>query len=147
MSETRRSKKHRALGESLSRKADAIAYAPLQLKNPLNGSGGATLGARFQTNTRRQKERMVGRLLGNALFRRMGAGSCGSKPNTGWFVLLTRVSPKEFDDDNLAAAFKSVRDGIAESWLMDDASPDLVWEYEWENGEVAAVEAAVWVIP
>lgn len=145
MSETRRSKKHRALGESLSRKADAIAYAPLQLKNPLNGSGGATLGARFQTNSRRQKERMVGRLLGNALFKRVG--SRGSQPNTGLFVLLTRVSPKEFDDDNLAAAFKSVRDGIAESWLMDDASPDLVWEYEWVKGPLAAVEAAVWVIP
>lgn len=50
-------------------------------------------------------------------------------------VKLTRVGPRELDSDNLAAALKAVRDGLA-SWLrIDDGSPLVEWQYAQESGE------------
>ena len=44
-------------------------------------------------------------------------------------VTLTRVSPRELDDDNLRSALKATRDGIAD-WLgVDDRDPRIRWEY------------------
>ena len=44
-------------------------------------------------------------------------------------VRLTRIAPRELDDDNLAGGFKSVRDGIAD-WLgIDDRDPRVKWRY------------------
>jgi hypothetical protein len=46
-------------------------------------------------------------------------------------VRLTRIAPRELDDDNLRASTKAVRDSVAK-WLgVDDRSP-LVW---WLYGE------------
>lgn len=50
-------------------------------------------------------------------------------------VKLVRIAPRSLDTDNLAAALKSVRDGIA-TWLrIDDASPLVAWAYSQERGE------------
>ena len=50
-------------------------------------------------------------------------------------VRMTRVAPRALDSDNLAAALKSVRDGLA-TWLrVDDASPLVRWEYAQAKGE------------
>lgn len=50
-------------------------------------------------------------------------------------VSLTRVSPRELDDDNLAGAMKSIRDAIA-TWLrIDDGSPLVEWKYKQDKGE------------
>lgn len=44
-------------------------------------------------------------------------------------VVLTRIGPKTLDSDNLAYAFKAVRDGVAD-WLgVDDGSDQLDWQY------------------
>jgi len=44
-------------------------------------------------------------------------------------VTLTRVAPRAFDSDNLAAACKHVRDAVA-AWLgVDDADPRVAWSY------------------
>jgi hypothetical protein len=44
-------------------------------------------------------------------------------------VRLTRMSARSLDTDNLASAFKAVRDQIAE-WLgVDDGDPNVVWVY------------------
>lgn len=44
-------------------------------------------------------------------------------------VRLIRIAPRELDDDNLAAGFKSVRDGFAD-WLgVKDNDPRVSWEY------------------
>lgn len=54
-------------------------------------------------------------------------------------VTLTRVAPRQLDDDNLRGALKSIRDAVA-SWLkVDDASPLVRWEYAQEKGPEALV--------
>ena len=49
-------------------------------------------------------------------------------------ILLTRISPREMDSDNLAASMKSVRDGIADAIGRDDGSKSLKWVYSQERG-------------
>lgn len=42
-------------------------------------------------------------------------------------VTITRLAPRRLDDDNLAAACKAVRDGIADALGVDDRDPRIVW--------------------
>lgn len=41
---------------------------------------------------------------------------------------LVRVGPRRADDDNIDAAFKSIRDGIAEGLEVDDGSDAITWQ-------------------
>lgn len=41
---------------------------------------------------------------------------------------LVRVGPRRADDDNIDAAFKSIRDGIAEALEVDDGSDAITWQ-------------------
>lgn len=44
-------------------------------------------------------------------------------------IVLTRCGTNPLDDDNLASAFKAVRDGVAD-WLgRDDGEQALRWDY------------------
>lgn len=117
----------------------AWASTPRALKNPLNGSGGATVGARMATNARRKGDRQVGALLARRLE--------GADPSHRWVVVFQRVSPKPFDDDGLAASLKSIRDGLAASWGVDDGADGPVWLYDWRKGapKQHAVEVGLWV--
>ena len=47
-------------------------------------------------------------------------------------ITLTRLGGRPMDDDNLIAAFKALRDGIAARLGLDDADPRLRWRYEQE---------------
>jgi hypothetical protein len=44
-------------------------------------------------------------------------------------VTLIRVAPRKLDDDNLASAFKAVRDQVAECIGVDDGDPRVTWRY------------------
>jgi hypothetical protein len=44
-------------------------------------------------------------------------------------VELTRLSARKLDDDNLAAAFKSFRDGVADALGIDDGGAAVTWRY------------------
>ena len=56
-------------------------------------------------------------------------------------VHLTRVGRGVLDDDNLRSSMKSIRDGIAAAWKIDDASPIIRWEYAQRcSNKEAAVE-------
>lgn len=44
-------------------------------------------------------------------------------------VTLTRIAPRELDDDNLRSALKAVRDGIADAIGIDDRNPSVKWQY------------------
>ena len=54
-------------------------------------------------------------------------------------ITLTRIAPRELDDDNLATSFKAVRDGVAD-WLCgkykkgNDRIPGLQWKYSQRRG-------------
>jgi hypothetical protein len=50
-------------------------------------------------------------------------------------IRLTRIAPRELDDDNLARGFKAVRDGVADALGMDDRDRRLRWAYAQERGE------------
>jgi len=51
-------------------------------------------------------------------------------------VVLTRVSPRKLDSDNLAFAFKACRDQVAEELGIDDGSDSVGWLYRQESGTV-----------
>lgn len=44
-------------------------------------------------------------------------------------VTLTRIGPKKMDDDNLARAFKGIRDAIAGKLGVDDGDSKVKWIY------------------
>lgn len=50
-------------------------------------------------------------------------------------VTLTRIAPRELDDDNLSGGFKSVRDGVAD-WLglKNDRDARVTWRYAQDRG-------------
>lgn len=54
-------------------------------------------------------------------------------------VTLTRVAPRALDDDNLAYAFKAVRDGVADALQVRDNDPRIVWNYTQEKGPARVV--------
>ena len=59
-------------------------------------------------------------------------------------VYLTRVAPRELDSDNLASAFKAVRDGVADWLNVNDNDPRVTWEYAQRKAAgVAQAEIAV----
>lgn len=98
---------------------------PLRIRNPLNGSQGHwAVKAK-----RRKKERADMYVL---------CGACwtnGEWPKLPVTVLLTRIAPRKFDTDGLAAAFKSVRDGIADRLGIDDGSDKIIWQYAQRRGK------------
>lgn len=63
----------------------------------------------------------------------------------GVVITLTRIAPRELDDDNLASGFKACRDGVAD-WLgIDDGSKRLQWRYEQRKGKPGQYAAEVHV--
>lgn len=60
-------------------------------------------------------------------------------------ITLTRVAPRQLDDDNLHGALKGHRDAVA-AWLrVDDATPLIQWQYAQEKGAPAVrVRVAVY---
>ena len=58
-------------------------------------------------------------------------------------VTLTRVAPRELDDDNLIGGFKSVRDGVAD-WLgLADNDPRVKWRYAQQRAPKARLYSAL----
>lgn len=54
---------------------------------------------------------------------------------SAYVVTLTRVSERELDDDNLASAFKAVRDEVAHLLGLDDRDRRLAWLYRQEKAK------------
>lgn len=49
-------------------------------------------------------------------------------------VELTRIAPRELDDDNLRSALKAVRDGVADALGIDDRDRRVAWHYAQRRG-------------
>lgn len=60
----------------------------------------------------------------------------GAPPAPPLTVTMTRIGFNSLDkDDNLPAAIKAAKDGIAD-WLgLDDADPRITWKYEQQKGK------------
>ena len=68
-------------------------------------------------------------------------------PETRKRVLLTRIGARMLDDDNLAGAFKAVRDGIADGLGINDGSDAVQWRYAQEKSpglKINAVRIQIW---
>ncbi len=104
-----------------------LASLPLKTTNPLNGSHGHWSVA--------SKARKLQRASVGAVTRaRMAArGMRPWEPETrerAW-VTLTRIAPSSgLDDDNLRAALKAVRDGVADAMGINDRDPRVLWIYD-----------------
>lgn len=76
----------------------------------------------------------------------MGLGSVGGLRVFGLGlvrVTLTRVSPRRLDGDNLASAFKAVRDGVADALGRNDGDSEIDWRYEQRQDRDYGVEIRI----
>lgn len=62
-------------------------------------------------------------------------------------VRLVYVGPRELDDDGVASAVKSLRDGVADALDVDDRDPRVVWVPDQERGGVREYGARVEIYP
>lgn len=103
---------------------------PIQTVNPLNGRQGNWM----QKANRRKEERGLTKLVASAHLR------ANALPRN-IVVKLTRGSYGELDDDGLRAAFKSVRDGMADFLGINDKHVDLV---RYDYAQVKTVRGEWW---
>lgn len=61
-------------------------------------------------------------------------------------VTLIRIAPRKLDDDNLRAALKGVRDGIADRLGIQDNDPRVNWRYEQSRGKPREYAVKIGVI-
>jgi hypothetical protein len=54
-------------------------------------------------------------------------------------VHIVRVGKRDLDGDNLQAACKALRDGIASRLGVDDADPRVTWSYSQQRGQYGAI--------
>lgn len=58
-------------------------------------------------------------------------------------VQLTRLAPRHLDDDNLQAALKAVRDGVADALGINDGDAAVRWRYAQERARIYGVQVTV----
>ncbi len=92
-----------------------VAY---KLGSPANAKRGSS---RLSQSRRKSTERQIGTVA--------VAGNRDDVPEFPVVVTLTRIAPHELDDDNLAFAFKAMRDGVADALGVRDRDPRVSWRY------------------
>lgn len=91
----------------------------------------ANMREHWRSRHRRAKtQRLMGRIMVSTM-----TGVWPAAPEPGTVVTLTRIAPCPLDDDNLAAAFKAVRDGIADGLGIRDNDPRVSWRYAQRRGK------------
>jgi hypothetical protein len=83
--------------------------------------------------------RALHRLKVNQQFTVFGYMLAAKLPPLPATITLTRVGPRTLDSDNLAGAFKFVRDQIADLYGVDDGSPLYEWRYGQDVGRGYAI--------
>lgn len=58
-------------------------------------------------------------------------------------ITLTRIGKRRMDSDNLAGAFKAVRDQIARTYGVDDGDPRYTWQYAQKIGKQYGIEISI----
>lgn len=110
---------------------DVVVTLPLRLRSRQNGFGG-----HWAASARLNKQE-----------RQIASWACGGPLaehrkglEGGWVqwlsVTITRIAPRELDDDNLRISAKSLRDGITDALgLKNDRDARLCWLYGQEKGK------------
>lgn len=62
-------------------------------------------------------------------------------------IRIVREAPRELDDDNLATACKSFRDGVADAFGVDDRDASIVFLTDQEKAKEASVLVEVYAMP
>ncbi len=92
---------------------------------------GAALNARVHWTARAKRSKTERAIVGAAL--RHHPFTAEETPST---CTLVRVAPRALDDDNLAGAFKSIRDEVASFFDVDDGPKGpIAWHYAQRKGE------------
>ena len=98
----------------------------LRLKAPIKTVSEANQRGHWSKRySRSKKQRQDIRLFLNAC----------RKPKLPCDVWLIRVGQRQLDDDNLASAFKAIRDEIADWLKIDDGGSQVMWHYEQRKGK------------
>lgn len=112
----------------------------MKLELPLRLHSAANLREHWAVRAKRvaYHRRLVALKLGRHLRRFRSEGEL--------HVTLTRVAPRALDDDNLASAFKAVRDQVAaELGRNDGQKSGLSWAYRQEPGPYAIRVELTWL--
>jgi hypothetical protein len=117
----------------------AVATAALVLKGTSNGSQGITRGGRQARRGQQRRLKARGQQLALELQTRTLLARHGAL-----VVRMVRVAPRSLDDDNLATAFKRMRDAIAKSTGVHDASPLVLYVPDAERGDEHLVRVEVY---
>lgn len=125
---------------ALVQSTEPIASARVELTLPsrANAARGQSKWAALKASKIAATQRTYGRLLG-ARLKRVWVLWDKSEINF-WVVRLVRVAPRLLDTDNLEGALKSVRDGIADAFGIDDRDSRVRYVVDQAKGP-AAVEA------
>lgn len=95
---------------------------------------GAALNARVHWSRRAARAKKERKATSWALSMRASSLPHPLKPPST--CTLVRVAPRMLDDDNLAGAFKSIRDEVAAFFDVDDGPKGpIAWRYEQRKGE------------
>lgn len=93
---------------------------------PIDGMRlGAALNARVHWTKRAARAKKERAIVAVALRQRIG------RDDVPTMCTLARIAPRMLDDDNLAGAFKSIRDEVAAYFGVDDGPKGpIAWRYE-----------------
>lgn len=98
-----------------------IVLLPILITSPGNGAQGRWRAA---ASKRKAQRRTVDWALRGAVL-----------PSLPVVVTLTRIATRSLDDDNLAGAFKSIRDAVADRLGCGDSAKDPIqWAYAQRKG-------------
>lgn len=130
----------------------AVATKPRELvvtlQLPIRVVSEANRREHWATKARRAKAQRSAALLAVRAHASSIVATMGAPSRPRLVVTLTRIGVRALDSDNLARAFKAVRDGIADALGIDDGDKRIAWRYEQRRGGVReyAVEIRLEVI-
>ncbi len=109
----------------------------ISLTIPLATKSEANMREHFRTVAKRKKDQR------GIVHLKLGPMIRGRKLQAACVVTLTRISPRELDDDNLASSFKAIRDQVAAELGIDDRNPIVKWEYGQEKNRARGIRIEI----
>lgn len=121
---------------------------PLKLDVDLNSRGNTRLAAILKTREIATQRQAVSAALNTWKARGTLAHLREKNPSDWWTVVLTRVAPRQLDDDNLAGRLKAVRDQVAQEMGINDRDRQrLLFVAEQRTGEPKQHAVEIEVLP